>query len=289
MNMKKMFLALIALCALSTFATAQMQIRIGGSGAREAAVEPLDSAYLKCSYTLRFVQNAEKPENTRSEEMLLLVGKQMSHFFSYTEFQADSLHATMTSEQLIASAESGSFKFGFFKYHLFKNYPSGKITTTDAITMNNYRYEEPYEKPEWEILPDTMNILGYNAQKATTSFRGRDYVAWFTMEIPISNGPWKFTGLPGLILNISDTQNHYVFECSGIETPQEKIVIGMKKLNYMNVSKKDFNKVYERYIKDPLGSVNTNPNVRIVMKNQDGTPMTSQNLPKMSHNPIELE
>jgi len=288
--MKKTFLTLIALCALCTFATAQTQIRIGGASAREAGVEPLDSAYLKCSYTLHFVQDAEKPENTRSEEMLLLVGKQMSHFFSYTEFQTDSLRATMSAEQLIASVQSGGFKTGAFKYHLFKNYPSGKITTTDAIMMNNYRYEEPYEKPEWEILPDTMNILGYSAQKATTSFRGRDYVAWFTMEIPISNGPWKFTGLPGLILNIADTENHYVFECSGIETPQEKIVIGMKKLNYMKVSKKDFNKVYERFRKDPIGSTsNSNPNVRIVMKNQDGTPITSQNAPKIPHNPIELE
>jgi len=287
--MKKMFLALIALCALYNFATAQAQIRIGGSSAREAAVEPLDSAYLKCSYTLRFVRDAEKLENTTSEEMLLLVGKQMSQFFSYTEFQTDSLRATMTTEQIMANMQTGNFRFGFFKYHLFKNYPSGKITTTDAIMRNDYRYEESYEKPEWEILPDTMNILGYNTQKATTSFRGRDYVAWFTMEIPISNGPWKFTGLPGLILNIADSENHYVFECSGIETPQEKIVIGMKKLNYMKVSKKDFNKVYERHIKDPIGSLNSDPNVKIILLNEDRTPKTSQQLPKIPHNPIELE
>jgi len=284
--MKKTFLTLIA---LFTFAAAQSQIRTGNSGARQANVELLDSAYLKCSYTLRFVQNAEKPENKKSEEMLLLVGKQMSHFFSYTEFQTDSLHATMTHEQIMASMQTGSYRFGSFKYHLFKNYPSGKITTTDAIAMNNYRYEEPYEKPEWEILSDTMTILGYNAQKATTSFRGRDYVAWFTMEIPISNGPWKFTGLPGLILNISDTQNHYVFECSGIETPQEKIVIGMKKMNYMKVSKKDFNKVYERDRKDPLASLNSDPSVKIILLNEDRTPKTSQQLPKIPHNPIELE
>jgi len=285
--MKKTFLTLIA---LFTFAAVQSQNRTGNSGARQANVELLDSAYLKCSYTLRFVQNAEKPEEIKSEEMLLLVGKQVSHFFSYTEFQVDSLHATMTDEQIIAFAQAKGFRLGVFKYHLFKNYPSGKITTTDAIMMNNYRYEELYEKPEWKILPDTMTILGYSAQKATTSFRGRDYVAWFTMEIPISNGPWKFTGLPGLILNIADTENHYVFECSGIETPQEKIVIGIKKMNYMKVSKKDFNKVYDRYRKDVVGFARSSiPNVKVVVQDQDGTPMNSQNAPKMPHNPIELE
>ena len=288
--MKKMFLALITLCVLCNFAMAQRQIRIVNTGELQVPVEPLDSAYLKCSYTLRFVEDAAKPEETKSEEMLLLIGKQMSHFFSYTEFQVDSLRATMSPEQIIADMQSGNYRGGVFLYHLFKNYPSEKITTTDVISMNSYRYEEPFEKPEWKILPDAMTILGYSAQKATTSFRGRDYVAWFTMEIPISNGPWKFTGLPGLILNIADTQNHYVFECSGIETPQEKIVIGMKKLNYMKVSKKDFNKVSERFRKDPIGFVtNANTNVKITMLNEDGTPAANQTMPEMPHNPIELE
>lgn len=53
-------------------------------------------------------------------------------------------------------------------------------------------------------------------EKATTVFRGRTYEAWFTPDIPVSDGPWKFSGLPGLILEVHDSKNHYVFSCIGI-------------------------------------------------------------------------
>lgn len=57
----------------------------------------------------------------------------------------------------------------------------------------------------------------YTCVKATAKFRGRTYEAWFASDIPIFNGPWKFGGLPGLILSLTDSKNEYHFECIGIE------------------------------------------------------------------------
>lgn len=53
-------------------------------------------------------------------------------------------------------------------------------------------------------VKDSLSILDYKCIKATTRFRGRDYTAWVTKELPINDGPWKFYGLPGLILQIED-------------------------------------------------------------------------------------
>ena len=257
---------------------------------RDVQRETLDSAYLKCSYTLHFVEDAAKPENVATEEMALLIGRKITGFFSYTRFQLDSLMSTMSPEQRRAtmSGNSDRQRTGRFTYELFKNYPEGQITTTDRIAVSVYKYEEPYELPEWEILPETKIILGYSCQKATTTFRGRDYIAWFTIDIPISNGPWKFAGLPGLILNVADTRNHYVFECSGIETPKEKPPITMRKENYVRVTKRDFNRVYERFIKDPVGFVvsASASNVQVVTRSADGS--TSSTPPTIPYNPIEL-
>jgi GLPGLI family protein len=69
--------------------------------------------------------------------------------------------------------------------------------------MDKYKIKED-KKLEWKILPDQQKIGEYKVQKATTSFGGRDWTAWFTTDIPIQDGPYVFYGLPGLIVKIED-------------------------------------------------------------------------------------
>ena len=76
-----------------------------------------------------------------------------------------------------------------------------------------YRYDEPDNLFKWTIVNNQKStIAGYPCQKAITSYSGRTYEAWFTREIPVSEGPYKFYGLPGLIVKISDTRQQYTFE-----------------------------------------------------------------------------
>ena len=79
------------------------------------------------------------------------------------------------------------------------------------------RYEEKWSGQKWTLEADTASFLGHSCQKATCRWRGRDYVAWFAPDIPIRRGPWKFGGLPGLILKIHDADYLYVFEAVAIE------------------------------------------------------------------------
>ena len=69
----------------------------------------------------------------------------------------------------------------------------------------------------WTLGTDTASILGHPCQKATCHWRGRDYEAWFATDIPIRRGPWKFGGLPGLIMKIYDIDHLYIFEAVAIE------------------------------------------------------------------------
>ena len=70
---------------------------------------------------------------------------------------------------------------------------------------------------KWEILHDTLTILNQKTQKAKVKFRGRNYFAWFTTNIKISDGPYKFHGLPGLILKIESIDKKYSFEAYSIK------------------------------------------------------------------------
>lgn len=74
------------------------------------------------------------------------------------------------------------------------------------------RYYEERTDFDWAIQEETKEINGLSAQKATVNFGGRSWIAWFSPDIPISKGPYKFSGLPGLIINIYDTKDAWRFE-----------------------------------------------------------------------------
>jgi GLPGLI family protein len=76
-----------------------------------------------------------------------------------------------------------------------------------------------------ENLPNFIWVLGvkekkigtYICKSAELNFRGRDYIAWYTPKIPTSHGPWKFYGLPGMILEIKSKDGNISFTLNKIE------------------------------------------------------------------------
>lgn len=87
-----------------------------------------------------------------------------------------------------------------------------------AQTPDNFYYKEKLPNLNWAIIDsDTMTISGYLCKKATTTYGGRYWTAWYTEELPLACGPWKLNGLPGLILSAYDSDNYFEFICVGIE------------------------------------------------------------------------
>lgn len=83
--------------------------------------------------------------------------------------------------------------------------------------FQQWRYTEPYPSMSWNLCADTLSICGYLCQKANCHWRGRDYEAWFALQIPLKVGPWKFGGLPGVIMRIYDTGHLYTWEAVAVE------------------------------------------------------------------------
>lgn len=92
------------------------------------------------------------------------------------------------------------------------------------VESQQWRYKESYPSMKWTLGKDKKNICGYECQSATCHWRGRDYVAWFTQQIPLRSGPWKFGGLPGLIMKVYDTKNLYTWEAVGVENGEFPIL-----------------------------------------------------------------
>lgn len=114
-----------------------------------------------------------------------------------------------------------------------------------AWSENSY-YQEKYPLMQWSFVNEKKSILGYTCQKATCIFRGRTYIAWFTPQIPARYGPWKFGGLPGLILKVCDTKGLYSFECVKI-TKNEGNIMRRPFKGYRKRDRKTVLKLEQKY------------------------------------------
>lgn len=256
--------------------------------------QTLDSANMQVTYKLKYLPDSNKKEWIKTDIFLLMIGKNISCFFSYLRFQRDSMFqesvkngtakSFLEDTRLIDKYPTGAYS----SYHLFINYPNNKITTTDAIIADKFIYEEEIEKIKWNITNDTMNYLSYLCQKATCSFRGRNYIAWFAPSIPIDKGPYKFQGLPGLILKINDSKNNYVYECTNIVVLEKKAPIIINKNNFIKTTRSAFRGAFKNSFENPLQSL-SNTNVQIRVVNADSNSPKADLSKGIPYNPIELE
>lgn len=227
----------------------------------------LDSTYIVCQYKASAIKvTAQKRIN---DLIRLEIGKNISKSYSIYTARSDSFklspdyraRSMEMTKQITASLKSG-VKLGDAIERsgmprvcelmvTYKNYPEGKITVLDRIEKQ-YMYEDELNSQQWKILSDTMTILGYVCQKAATEWRGRKYEAWFAPELPISDGPLKFGGLPGLIFKIKDEKNEYSYELEGIEKKEVpiKMDVPIKQNKFIKTTRKKFKKAYWHFLEN---------------------------------------
>ena len=120
--------------------------------------------------------------------------KQFADYDSINKAAQTTVSKYSTKTDQIISRELNSFKNNwyrdFFEYFVVK--------TNDEMT--------------WKLMPETQNYNGYQLQKAMTDFGGRIWVAWFSNDVNIKEGPYKFRGLPGLIFLLEDSEKNFIYQ-----------------------------------------------------------------------------
>ena len=199
------------------------------------AREPvLDRAYMKCLYRYVYL-NDTLTGKTKDDLLILQIGKSISKCFSHYSNQVDSLSALPNGDMIIGkmindAMNNGEFMRGKYphkrlKTYIYKNYPEGCMTVTDGLILQDYRYVDSLHTQMWTMGDSTREVLGYMCQQATADFRGRRWTAWFATDIPVSDGPWKLGGLPGLILEAYDEGQQHVFTAVGLEWVKDELII----------------------------------------------------------------
>lgn len=183
-------------------------------------IEIFEPTLLEVEYYKRMVTDTlDRKNDFKADYVRLRIGRTTSMFYSPKELSYDSLsyNQDLKTQVFLNASRNKISVTGPFKERLYKNYPAGKITVYNTFALMDWTYTEDWEKPTWALKDSVKNILDYNCQLATCFYRGRYWFAWYTMELPISEGPWKLCGLPGLILEAHDLLQDYSYTAVNIK------------------------------------------------------------------------
>lgn len=176
----------------------------------------LFSAQNRFIYEYKFVSDSTNRENVTKELMYLDITDKGSTYYSRAIYVRDSTMQAEVEKQMRGGGGNVNFKMrgsdqGSVGYKVTKNYADNKMYLNTRIGMDSYKVLDD-RTINWKILPEKQKIGEFEAQKATAEFAGRKWTAWFTEEIPFSDGPYKFKGLPGLVVKVEDATKSHALE-----------------------------------------------------------------------------
>ncbi len=191
----------------------------------------IDTSFIKVYYAM----NADnvRNQNTYLDFQCLEIGKKYAKYYSLFLKDAEETQKAWIREHPQAQSIQHFFpknKYGVWSEYQYSDFFIHQGVLTEYSTMpfglekENAVHKEPYPKQQWEIQTETCMVCNTLCQKATCHFSGRDFTAWFACKIPIKYGPWKFGGLPGIIMKVEDSNRLYSFECVKIEKSKAPII-----------------------------------------------------------------
>ena len=164
----------------------------------------------------------------------------------------------------------------------------GRFITTVRFLNIILRYEDSSGKIQWALTGRNSTIDGLNCSEATTHLCGRDYAAWFCPGIPIDGGPWKFHGLPGIIVKVDDTEGHYSWKMTGLEKGSWPIY--EKQYNFRKCDKAEAEKAIQNMYAHPFAFIKAiGIKFHVVENGKTREPGKAELEKSFYYDPLELE
>lgn len=247
------------------------------------SMRAIDTSKLSITYSYSFPVQDEDSLHTLRDMDILQIGSRVNRFYSAYSQRVDSIafNYLMSMEQKHLDVLKPDWTPSKLRRTLYDWIPQGvyplyqdvytypsqdKRVVSSRFQYDEYRYGEKTDPFKWTMLAGEETIMGYICNKAETTFRGRKWIAYYTFDIPHSYGPWKFSGLPGLILKVVDDEENFTWEAVGISKPEnepicefvegystDKRIYGwIPNRKVRNCSRKEMERLWKRFWNAPL-------------------------------------
>lgn len=252
---------------------------------------------------------------------------QMHRFIYDVEYKKDSTKNFTTKENYHLDIDTKDTKYYPRDFYIGDSLVAHNINITDGSKFNTshiiihqngssqYQYYDVLENvvlklpseaaQNWKLTNEKKQVSSLNLQKATTTWGGRNWTAWFSPDIPFQEGPYKFHGLPGLIVELYDDKNNYKFELlktEKISSPKRNIYIDYMTKNSTAVDDKKYKDLKLKYYDSPVNYLRNassqtrssdefylNDGTKVGQSNSREVNERLKNKIKTYNNPIELD
>ena len=254
---------------------------------------PVDTARYKVTYSLKYKFHPDQ-RDADNDTRIVQIGKH--HIKDYSDII--NYFDSLATKQVRRGAESYSNVSGNpWPLEIIRPIRGEKADLKYRLSTSAFFvYPDSVPSLEWNFSDEeTDSIMDYDCRKATVEYAGRNYTAWFTPEIPLPFGPYKFRGLPGLILKLEDSERQYIWEAVGFERDNAPIMeYTYQDGNDRRCSATDVEKTLIRYFKSPVGfmiSEMGGDSSRVHIVGKDGKEMNNADASRISipYKPLEIK
>ena len=141
------------------------------------------------------------------------------------------------------------------KQKYYSKQDSAEVYFTGSYKNKLCLIEDKVPDVLWRIQPESQKqIQNFTCTKAIGQFRGSEIVVYFTTDLPLPFGPWKFKGLPGVILEayVANDKQNYSFTVSKVIYPHKNDIsleLSEKEKSFIPMS---YQKFYKKMSNDFL-------------------------------------
>lgn len=261
---------------------------------KDPDMTPVDTSYIDVIFNYEVTDTILK--KTRSFKDVVLIGDSHIKYMSWGSVLADSAWNNIPISERSPVTEKVKNRWHMtrsqFRPHLrylVIDLKQKSLYNRDFYNATSYYYEEALPEFEWRVNDEISDtIIGYPCKTAECSFRGRHWKVWFSEELPMPYGPWKFHGLPGMILKAEDISGAHKFVAEEIVDNKCQICKYLKEpIDYFRTTRERDLEEHEDYAKNAAAML-----VQMGMLSnpvdKDGNPLPLPNR-RLLYNPLELE
>lgn len=248
--------------------------------------ETVEASKYEVRYSFRF-KNHNTDKEYLEDTRVLQIGDGLVKEYSDIVYHFDSLATENFRKGLPTSSNTNAT----LPCEIFNNHKKKEIKVKYRLLLNGgvLCFDDRYPSFDWMFSEDApIEIMGHSCGKATVNFAGREYSVWYTMDIPLPYGPYKFYGLPGLILRVEESNGMYIWEAFSVIKSSAPIKIYTYEKE-IKCSRQDADKTIARMMRKPLTFLSSS-GTKIMVARSDGsfgTPLNNEQ--ENLYEPIELE